>query len=405
MASPSPNPGGAQSDELSGVSCPSTTTCFAVGNSAGPVAYSAVFPVIERWDGEQWSIVNAPEPQEFYGAVWAGVSCSSTTSCVVAGESAGGFTSFPLIDQWDGTNWSVSNVKPTQSTNLAAVSCVSATDCFTVGAHDVPTYNTAPHSTTLIEHGPPAAPPALKSNRPIVGIAATSTGRGYWLVASDGGVFSFGDAHFYGSTGALRLNRPIVGIAATSSGHGYWLAGSDGGVFSFGDAHFYGSTGALRLNRPIVGIAATPSGHGYWLVASDGGIFTFGDAHFYGSAAKIRLNQPIVGMAATQTGHGYWLAASDGGVFGFGDAPYDGWTGSLTETSAHQPIVGIAAAPPDGNGYWLVASDGWIFPFGGAQDYAGSTGGMNFPIVGMAARPPVLHGYWLVASSGQTFGF
>ncbi len=32
-------------------------------------------------------------------------------------------------------------------------------------------------------------------------------------MASDGGIFAFGDASFYGSTGALHLNEPIVGIA------------------------------------------------------------------------------------------------------------------------------------------------------------------------------------------------
>ena len=46
-------------------------------------------------------------------------------------------------------------------------------------------------------------------------MAPTPSGRGYWLVASDGGIFTFGDANFYGSTGAIKLNQPIVGIAAT----------------------------------------------------------------------------------------------------------------------------------------------------------------------------------------------
>ena len=76
----------------------------------------------------------------------------------------------------------------------------------------------------------------------------------------------------------MHLNQPVVGIAATPSGRGYWLVASDGGIFTFGDARFHGSTGAIHLNSPIVGMASTPSGHGYWLVASDGGIFTFGDA-------------------------------------------------------------------------------------------------------------------------------
>jgi hypothetical protein len=145
-------------------------------------------------------------------------------------------------------------------------------------------------------------------------------GPGYRMVAADGGIFSFGDAPYYGSMGGHPLNRPIVGTAATPDGKGYWLVASDGGIFSFGDAVFYGSTGSLALNRPIVGMAATADGKGYWLVASDGGIFSFGDAAFDGSTGSRALNRPIVGMAATADGKGYWLVASDGGIFAFGDA-------------------------------------------------------------------------------------
>ena len=61
---------------------------------------------------------------------------------------------------------------------------------------------------------------------------------------------------------------------------GYWLTASDGGVFAYGGASFQGSHGGSHLNSPIVGMAATPTGNGYWLVAADGGIFTFGDAGF-----------------------------------------------------------------------------------------------------------------------------
>ncbi len=86
---------------------------------------------------------------------------------------------------------------------------------------------------------------------------------------------------FYGSTGSLHLNQPIVGMAATPDGGGYWLVAADGGIFSFGDAAFHGSTGSLHLNQPIVGMAATPDGGGYWLVAADGGIFSFGSVSPY----------------------------------------------------------------------------------------------------------------------------
>ena len=88
---------------------------------------------------------------------------------------------------------------------------------------------------------------------------------GYRLVASDGGVFAFGDAHFYGSTGSQVLNKPVVGMAATPGGNGYWLVASDGGVFAFGDAHFYGSTGSQVLNKPVVGMAADAGRQ--WLLA------------------------------------------------------------------------------------------------------------------------------------------
>jgi len=224
---------------------------------------------------------------------------------------------------------------------------------------------------------------------------------GYYLTASDGGVFTFGNLPFCGSTGAIELNKPVVGMAGTPDGGGYWLVASDGGIFSFGDAKFYGSTGAMQLNQPIVGMAVTPDGGGYWLVASDGGIFSFGDAKYYGSTGAMRLNQPVVGMAPTHDGKGYWLVAADGGIFSFGDATYDGSTGAM---SLNRPIVGMAATP-DGGGYWLVASDGGIFSFGDAKFY-GSTGAirLNQPVVGMAASPDGA-GYRLVAADGGIFNF
>ena len=111
--------------------------------------------------------------------------------------------------------------------------------------------------------------------------------------------------------------------------------GSDGGVFSFGDANFYGSTGSLRLNKPIVGIAPTPNGRGYWMVASDGGIFSFGNAQFFGSMGGKTLNQPIVGVAADPSTGGYWEVASDGGVFSY-NAPFFGSTGQHPPEQAHR---------------------------------------------------------------------
>jgi len=224
---------------------------------------------------------------------------------------------------------------------------------------------------------------------------------GYNLVASDGGVFSFGGTPFCGSTGGLTLNAPVVATAMAPSVGGYWEVASDGGVFAYGQAGFYGSMGGQPLNAPIVGMAATPDGKGYWLVAADGGIFAFGDAGFYGSMGGQFLNKPIVGISSSTDGLGYRLVASDGGIFSFGDAPF---FGSMGGQSLNKPIVGTVNDTNTG-GYWEVAADGGVFSFGGAPFY-GSTGNLNLnaPIVGMAETANG-SGYRFVASDGGVFSF
>jgi hypothetical protein len=224
---------------------------------------------------------------------------------------------------------------------------------------------------------------ATRLNQPVVGMAQTADGGGYWMVAADGGIFAYGDAHFYGSMGGTHLNQPIVGMAATTDGKGYWLVASDGGIFAFGDATFSGSMGGTALNKPIVGMAPSPDG-GYWLVAADGGIFAFGGAPFYGSTGNIQLNKPVVGMTPTLDGKGYWFVASDGGVFNYGDATFHGSAGNLVLA---QPIVGMASTS-DGDGYWLVAADGGIFGYN--APYYGSipgSGGSVTDVAGLSTLP------------------
>ncbi len=272
---------------------------------------------------------------------------------------------------------------------------ITGRDVQSLGQRSWPMFHQNPQLTGWLDQPPPG-----HLNKPIVGMAATGDGKGYWDVASDGGLFAFGDAAFHGSMGGQPLNQPIVGMAASPGGAGYWEVASDGGLFAFGDAGFYGSTGNLVLNKPVVGMAATPDGRGYWLVASDGGIFAFGDAGFYGSTGNLVLNKPVVGMAATPDGRGYWLVAADGGIFAFGDAGFYGSTGNLV---LNQPVVGMAATP-DGGGYWFVAADGGVFAEGDARFY-GSMGGqpLNQPVVGMASNRG--NGYWLVAADGGLFSF
>jgi hypothetical protein len=81
----------------------------------------------------------------------------------------------------------------------------------------------------------------------------------------------------------LSLNKPIVGMASTNNGAGYWLVASDGGVFSFGNAGFHGTVAGTTA-ASIVSLVPTADGGGYWETASNGQVFQFGDATSAGTA-------------------------------------------------------------------------------------------------------------------------
>ncbi len=224
---------------------------------------------------------------------------------------------------------------------------------------------------------------------------------GYWQVASDGGVFTFGGANFYGSTGSIKLNQPVVGMAPTPDHQGYWLVASDGGVFAFGDAGFYGSTGSIRLNKPIIGMIPTIDGRGYWLIASDGGVFAFGDAHFYGSAGGENLAYPVTAAAGSYLDGGYWLVDSEGQVYSYGDAAYEGQPPFVVGSYR---ITGMSPSHSR-NGYWLASANGDVEPFGDAAPYGNVLGmNLNAPVVGMATTTDGA-GYWLQGADGGIFTF
>ena len=235
---------------------------------------------------------------------------------------------------------------------------------------------------------------------------------GYWLVGSDGGIFTFGSAQFYGSTGSLSLQRPVVGITPTASDGGYWLVASDGGIFSF-DTGFYGSIPGLglhpagsgqphSLNAPIVGMVPTAGGGGYFMVASDGGVFSFGNAKFEGSCPGIGgCAGKAVAVAPDASGNGYWVVTSTGNVYTFGDAPYFGAPGP--QSSAITSMV----RTPDGQGYWILDANGQVFPYGNAAAQgsvpANGTGGLD-PASAIATTSDG-GGYWVTAANGSVFTF
>ena len=189
----------------------------------------------------------------------------------------------------------------------------------------------------------------MQLNRPIVGIATNPNGNGYWLAASDGGIFAFGGAGFAGSTGGVRLTSPITGIASAHRG-GYWLVGEDGGVFAFGGAPFLGSAGAAPP-QPVVDLAATPT-DGYWLATSFGAVHTAGESGVFiidpdlvGSSRESTIASELVGrLNAERAARGLAPLASNSILADAATA----WARQLgtTNTFQHQDLVGLLRVAP-----------------------------------------------------------
>ncbi len=291
-------------------------------------------------NGKSWNIVNDPEQPGGFNFSTEGVTALSYKSTATSGASMASMAS---------------------NTSSAQLVIGTGSGAYAISVDTAPATVPATRPTT----DTPIVPPLPNGS--------------YRMVGADGGVYGFGEATFHGSMGGQPLNQPVVGIANTPSGDGYWLVAKDGGIFAFGDATFYGSMGGQPLNEPIVGIVATASGNGYWMVGKDGGMFAFGDATFYGSMGGQPLNEPIVGMVSTASGNGYYMVAADGGVFAFGDATF---RGSMGGKSLNSPIVSMSVSTTAG--YYMVAADGGVFNFGDAK-FSGSMGGenVNAPVVGI----------------------
>ena len=281
-------------------------------------------------------------------------------------------------DVFNGSQQALTNFAYGPSTIAASVplTCSSGTDLRTPAEASVQpgvvVNNTSGYRTyTVSSSGQllPIATSVPSVTTPLVAVWQNSTdcsgaasSRNAWATGPTGAVYGESNlsgppAGNFGDTSKVALWKPVVGMSPTGDAGGYWLVASDGGVFSYGDARFYGSTGGVRLVQPIVGMATTPDSGGYWMVASDGGMFAFGDAPFYGSLGGVHLVKPIEAMVATPDGRGYWMVASDGGIFAFGDATFHGSMGGHTLSA---PIAGMV---PNGSGYTLIGQDGKTYPF------------------------------------------
>ncbi|HYA44127.1 MAG TPA: hypothetical protein VED59_00860, partial [Acidimicrobiales bacterium] len=239
---PSPDAGGTDQSILTGVSCPSMATCFAVGSSgAGPSSQM----LIESWDGGTWSIDPSPDPAGSQADQLNGVSCSSAQWCVAVG-----FDDFPgqaLIESWNGQGWSTevsSGPSGTRIDQLYGVSCTSSTACVAVGsigngnAGDALVESWDGRSWSIT----PSADPATTQNIQLNGVACTSatdctavgsynvgTGAQTLIESSDGGAWSIVPSP---SLGAMEFDT-LFSLACSSPGRCTSVGNFDENVDTF----------------------------------------------------------------------------------------------------------------------------------------------------------------------------
>ena len=304
----------------------------------------------------------------------------------------------------------ISGALSSGSYTLLAGSCSGAALSGPNASDYTPTYTSATDDFT-VTGGPaaPTTPPPPPTTTPPTTPAPTY---GYWLVGSDGGIFTFGSAQFYGSTGSIRLQRPVVGISPTANKGGYWLVASDGGIFAFGDAGYFGSIPGdglspagsglpHSLNAPIVAMVPSSDGGGYFMVASDGGVFAFGDARFAGSCPGMGgCSGAAVAVVPDASGNGYWLVTQTGNVYAFGDARFYGAPGNQGS-----PVTS-AARTADGGGYWVLLADGAVYAYGDAVPRGGPVGSVG----GLDPASTIFSdadggGYWVASADGAVFPY
>jgi hypothetical protein len=166
--SPSPNTSATLHNYFENVACTSASNCWAVGYhflgvffiGPGLIGTPTYQTLIENWDGSSWSIVPSPNTSGTQTNILSSVTCTSASNCWAVGRYAAGTNGvFPtliqtLIEHWDGTSWTIipsPNTLPAEDNYLAGVTCASVADCWAVGYHYVNGL-VSPVYQTLIEH-------------------------------------------------------------------------------------------------------------------------------------------------------------------------------------------------------------------------------------------------------------
>jgi hypothetical protein len=240
-----------------------------------------------------------------------------------------------------------------------------------------------------------------------VSTVRTPDGKGYWILASNGAIYSYGDAQYYGgaNTGDLSGSEKAVGMATTSDGKGYWILANDGAVFSFGDAAYYGggNTGDFTNGELAVSITPDAGATGYWILTNQGGVFSFGSAPFYGAPQGNSYWSGQIGVQLVKAGSGYWVLSKSGDIYSYGSAPYNGNPGGFSGQTA----VAMASSNSSNTGYWVLSAAGGIYAEGTAPYLGGANGQSYFNGMSATSLDPSADdgGYWILGNTGGIYTY
>lgn len=257
-----------------------------------------------------------------------------------------------------------------------------------------------------------------------VGIRATATGRGYYVLLGNGRVQSYGDAVWYGSGSSIDY----IDMAITNTGAGYYLVQRDGTVEAFGDATHYGNMPVLSPlgsgdggysdieAYTAVSIDTHPTLDGYWVVNGNGHVRAFGSVSSHGQVnnrSGLEEQEWVTALRANATGNGYWMIGGSGKVYAFGGTSHLGQFEAEEEFRPIEEAFRLQTygftANPSGEGYALQHANGEI-SFYGNFDYWGHPGGEGtrrtdgnyLDFVDIVKRIALWSGFWLYRSSPPT---
>ena len=299
---------------------------------------------------------------------------TAPVNVTVAASAVGAVVSWSPPD-WDGggiVSYNVTESPDNQVLNLPATARSATFAKLSAGV----THTFAVAARTDLRQGPSAGP----TNS----IARAPRPESYSILTDGGGIYSFGDARYWGNLIDHNYPGPAVSLAGTPSGNGYSILTSFGGIYTFGDGRYYGNLIDHGYPGQALSHSYTPTGNGYAILTDDGSVRVFGDARYFGNLRDHNYPGQAVSLSYTPTGLGYSILTDSGALYTFGDAQY---LGNLIDHNYPGPAVSLEYTGT-GRGYNILTSFGGIYSFGDAR-YYGNLIDHNYPGVAVSiARTP-----------------